>query len=234
VPIDDPRFGTIVQCSCKEREFVERRARKLVERSNLAALADKTFDSCFHPDNKPSVAFVQAQQYARNPNNRWFVLLGDTGTGKTHLAAAIGNYRLALGEPVLFMVVPDLLDHLRASYAPGSELRYDELFEAVRDAPLLILDDLGTQQGSPWASEKLFQLFNHRYIFKLATVVTSTLTLDEIGGRLASRMSEPSQCTVVATESFDFRGGKDVATPQSGESRTARSRLRRVEDTDRP
>ena len=49
------------------------------------------------------------------------MLLGGYGCGKTHLAAAIANFRLALGHPVLFVVVPDLLDHLRATYAPNSD-----------------------------------------------------------------------------------------------------------------
>ena len=105
--------------------------------------------------------------------------------------SAIGNYRLAAGEPVLFQVVPDLLDHLRSAYAPGSEAGYDELFESVRQAPLLILDDFGTQISTEWAKEKLYQLFNHRYTFHLPTVITTNNSLDEIGGRLASRMSDP-------------------------------------------
>jgi DNA replication protein DnaC len=193
-----------------------------------------TFDSFMHSDNTPSVAFNQAQRFAKNPDG-WLVLLGKTGTGKTHLAASIGNYRLSLGQPAVFMVVPDLLDHLRASYAPGSELPYDEMFEAVRDAPLLILDDLGAQLGTQWASEKLFQLFNHRYIYRLSTVVTSNLSLDEIGGRLASRLSDPTLCTCVVTTGFDFRGPAAESEPTPNKARPYnKQRPRGIEYTDRP
>jgi DNA replication protein DnaC len=213
VEIDDPRFGTIVPCECKEREISDRRLHKLLERSNLRALSDKTFDSYIKnlSEDPKQVAYQQALRFAGQPEG-WFVLVGPTGTGKTHLAAAIGNDRLKHGHPALFMVVPDLLDHLRSAYAPGSEMGYDELFETVRDAPLLILDDLGAQISTQWASEKLFQLFNHRYIYRLATVVTSNNSLDEIGGRLASRMSDPALCTCVMTKGPDFRGAK----PDSG------------------
>ena len=63
----------------------------------------------------------------------------------------------------MFIVVPDLLDHLRATFSPTSGATLDRVFEQVRTAPLLILDDLGTESATPWAREKLFQLFNHRY-----------------------------------------------------------------------
>ena len=77
----------------------------------------------------------------------WLVFLGPSGCGKTHLAAAIANYRLSQGQPALFVVVPDLLDHLRSCYDPQSAMSYDELFEQVKQAPLVILDDLGMQSS---------------------------------------------------------------------------------------
>ena len=57
----------------------------------------------------------------------------------------------------LFTFVPDLLDHLRATYSPNSPVQYDQLFEQVKSTPLLILDDLGAETSTPWAKEKLYQ-----------------------------------------------------------------------------
>lgn len=236
VATDDPRFGDLVTCQCKARELQERRLRSLTERSNLAALAGMVFDT-FMVDTPQRTAFHRAQQFAMNPDG-WLVIMGGYGTGKTHLAAAIGNYRLAAGEPVLFQVVPDLLDHLRSAYAPGSESGYDELFETVRQAPLLILDDLGTQISTQWAQEKLYQLFNHRYTFRLPTVITTNNTLDDIGGRLASRMSDPQISNCVVIDAGDFRNG--VAEPRAAVERPSSRPVRRrggrsgVEFTDRP
>ncbi|HEY8745583.1 MAG TPA: ATP-binding protein, partial [Chloroflexota bacterium] len=113
---------------------------------------------------------------------------GGPGCGKTHLAVAIANSRILKGEPVLFQVVPDLLDHLRASFSPNSTVTYDELFEEVRSAPLLVLDDFGSQSGSPWAEEKLFQIVNHRYNHGLPTVVTTNLPPERVEPRLLSRI----------------------------------------------
>ncbi len=107
-------------------------------------------------------AFRAAHGYAEKPEG-WLLLQGPYGAGKTHLAAAIANYRDSQGYPVMFVVVPDLLDHLRATFSPDSTTTYDQRFEELRSAPLLVLDDLGTQATTPWVREKLYQLFNHRY-----------------------------------------------------------------------
>jgi len=115
------------------------------------------------------------------------VLIGPSGCGKTHLAAAIANRCLRQGISVFFVVVADLLDHLRATFSPGSEVTYDELFDRVRNAPLLVLDDLGTYSSTPWAEEKLFQILNHRFNGRLPTVVT-TISLENLDERLKTRL----------------------------------------------
>ncbi len=89
---------------------------------------------------------------------------------------------------VLFAVVPDLLDHLRATFDPGSGVAYDERFNAIRSAFLLILDDLGTENTTPWAREKLYQLINHRYNEQLPTIITSNQEYKLIDERILSRL----------------------------------------------
>jgi DNA replication protein DnaC len=135
----------------------------------------------------------------------WLILKGGYGCGKTHLAAAISNYHIANSQPVLFVVVPDLLDHLRATFAPTSEVAFDERFEQVRDAPLLILDDLGTQNTTPWAQEKLYQILNYRYNARLPTVITTNRELEEIDLRLRSRLVDPDLAEIVTILAPDFR-----------------------------
>jgi DNA replication protein DnaC len=116
-----------------------------------------------------------------------------------------------MGEPAIFMVIPDLLDHLRAAYNPQSEMRYDDLFEQLRNTPLLILDDLGTQSSTPWAQEKLFQLLNHRYTARLPTVITTNQRIDELEPRLRSRLHDPNLVSVFAILAPDFRTGKNAS-----------------------
>ena len=67
-------------------------------------------------------AIKAAHAFAEKPKG-WLVLMGGYGSGKTHLAAAIANYRAGLGDPPLFIMVPDLLDHLRGDLQPQQQRR---------------------------------------------------------------------------------------------------------------
>ena len=108
----------------------------------------------------------------------------------------------------MFVVVPDLLDHLRATFSPNSPTTLDKLFEQVRSVPLLILDDLGTESATPWAREKLFQLLNHRYAARLPTVITTADYVDKIDERLRTRMLDGTRCTIFSIQAPSYRGGE--------------------------
>lgn len=185
------------------------------ELSSLSLLNDRTFgtfslrkDEALPAADLKSLerAFRAAESFANNPSG-WLAFIGPYGSGKTHLAAAIANYRASLGSPPLFVVVPDLLDHLRATFNPKSPVSYDRRFEDVRASALLILDDLGTQSMTPWVQEKLYQLFNYRYNAELPTVLTTANSLEELDPRLASRLLDSRLCTVHAITVPAYRGG---------------------------
>jgi DNA replication protein DnaC len=98
-------------------------------------------------------------------------------------------------------------------------VRFDKRFDEVRTAPLLVLDDLGTESASPWAQEKLYQLFNYRYTTRLPTVITMARPIDEVDPRLRTRMLDLGRCTVFAIMAPSYRG-----SPQRREQRKGRSR----------
>jgi DNA replication protein DnaC len=150
-------------------------------------------------------AFEAARDFAEHPKG-WLLLTGPYGSGKTHLAAAIGNYQAGLGFPPLMVSVPDLLDHLRAAFSPNSTVSLDRRFEEVRTSHLLILDDLGTQSATPWAREKIYQLFNYRYNAELPTVITTSNTAEELDPRLYSRMQDQRLCSVLIIPVPSYRG----------------------------
>jgi DNA replication protein DnaC len=114
--------------------------------------------------------------------------------------------------PTLFITVPDLLDSLRFSY-DDPETTFEQRFEEIRNAGLLILDDFGTQNATPWAQEKLFQIINYRYINKLPTVITTNLMLDEIEGRIRSRLQDEEFVKYLKISAPDYRRPEETSNP---------------------
>lgn len=215
VRLGHPDFGRAFPCRCTDDEAEDDRLARLQRYSNLGALRRLTFDDLMGRGRSPSpqdqerfaAAAKAAREFAAQPSG-WLVLSGPSGCGKTHLAAAIANRCIEDGRPALFMVVPDLLDHLRAAYSPDSEIGYDDLFEMVRGAPLLILDDLGVHSSTPWADEKLYQLINHRYQARMPTVFTTSRDLTELDARLQTRLGDAALAQVHRLESGGARGSE--------------------------
>jgi DNA replication protein DnaC len=212
VPVSHPDFGKLFPCRCTQNELAQKRGDRLRRVSNLSHLDYMTFDA-FLPEGRAlnevqqgnlRRAYETALNYARDPQG-WLLFSGGYGCGKTHLAAAIANYRLDHSQPAVFVVVPDLLDHLRGAYSPRSDTSYDERFAEVRDCPLLILDDLGTESNTPWADEKLFQIFNYRYNARLPTVVTTNHELEEIDPRIRSRLTSTDLVHWIPIVAPDYR-----------------------------
>ncbi len=216
LPSGKPDFSRVVPCRCIQRGTSKERQARLERYSNLGSLARLTFDN-LEPQGRSgnpvdqeqfSRAYEAARAFAAEPKG-WLVLAGPSGCGKTHLAAAIGNHCIENDHPVFYTTAPDLLDHLRATFSPNSEVPYDEFFEQVRNTPLLILDDLGAQSSTSWAKEKLDQLLNHRFNNQLPTVIASIVPIEELDERIRTRLTGSNLCQICAV------GGKPSDLPTS-------------------
>ena len=213
LPMEHPDFGRVTVCECAFRETEQERTSRLERYGQLGLLRRISFASTMpkgrSPDPTHQQRFIEAlsfaKAYAEAPEG-WLVLLGRSGAGKTHIAAAVANRLIERGQPVLFIAVPDLLDHLRAAYQPDAEEPYDRLFEQVRSAPVLVLDDLGAQAPTAWAAEKLYQIVSHRFNAQLPTVFTCALSLEELEERLRTRLSDPTFSVVCQLEEVGVSG----------------------------
>jgi DNA replication protein DnaC len=200
-PNGRPDYTRAVPCDCAATG----RRSNLEQYSNLGALKNYTFERLSpqglsgeaQSQTRFSQAYEAAKKFAAEPKG-WLVLVGPSGSGKTHLAAAIASERLEHEQPVFFITVADLMDHLRSSFAPDSQMPYDRFFEQVKSTPLLVLDDLTARAATPWAQEKLDQLLNFRYQNELPTVITTEITLSDMDERWRSRLSDASLSRVLA------------------------------------
>ncbi len=223
LPSGKPDFSRVIPCRCTRDKLNNERQTRLQEYSNLGSLTRFNFDN-LNPQGRSlnqgnqeqfSRAYEAAKAFADQPEG-WMVLVGPSGCGKTHLAAAIANQRLSQGHPAFFISTPDLLDHLRSAFSPGSEIGYDEFFEQVRNAPLLVLDDLGVQTSTAWAQEKLDQLLNHRFNCGLPTVIVTIVPLEQIEERIRTRLTDPTLCRIYPLEDkqpspLEYASGLELA-----------------------
>ena len=187
----------IPACAKYKVRMEQRRIAKLIGESGMGARFQMRTFATFREDAATETAKRLAQTFCAdiktNPRATGLMLIGPYGCGKTHLAAAILHQSAEDGIPAMFVVTPDLLAQIRSSYRTGDG-RADEIVDAAKNTPLLVLDDLGAEKASPWVQEQLYMLINHRYEHMLPTVITTNndgAELEaELGRRTLSRLAE--------------------------------------------
>ncbi len=204
--------GVIVQnelaviCSCRQQRTLVNRLKEsgLPLRMQACTFDDFNFKYYSRKNIDPAkgttfyelakITFKAAKDFvARFKQNNYLdglFLTGPVGGGKTFLACCIANSLIKEGYQVLFIVVPDLLDQLRATYEPGrlpgDDTEADILAKAQK-TPLLILDDLGAHNYTEWTRNKLYSIFNYRLNNCLPLIITSNIKLEDLEDYLGER-----------------------------------------------
>lgn len=130
------------------------------------------------------------------------LLVGSTGTGKTHQAYGALRALAVTGMKIRWQMstAADLYARLR----PRARVDTEAEFDSYASAPLLVLDDLGAAKGSEWTEEVNYRLINHRYERELPTLITSNVPPKELGSalgeRVASRLVEMAERVVLRGE----------------------------------
>jgi DNA replication protein DnaC len=161
-------------------EVSRRDARHLEQRVRRAAFdSHKTledFDFQFNPD-VPKARIIDLATCTFIDRRENVLLVGRTGTGKSHVAQALGHRACRAGHHVLFTSAPDMLKQLRAGRADGS---YDRRLARFSSVDVLIIDDLGLKPLAPDEASDLYEVIRLRYQ-RGALVLTSNRDVDELG-----------------------------------------------------
>lgn len=159
-------------------EVARREQKKLVTRLRRASFrAEKTIEA-FDFDRLPTLnrALINDLSTGRYLHEKVAVLIvGPCGTGKSHLAQALGHCAARQGFDVLFTTQTQLLGSLNAARAVGT---YERKLQQLARVDLLIVDDFGLKPIRPPQDEDLHELIAERYE-RAATIFTSNLDFDE-------------------------------------------------------
>ncbi len=162
-------------------ELTRRTDRLLERRRKLAAFRDPdrtldSFDFTFNPKMNRSLVFDLATS-AFIGKREDALFLGPGGTGKSHLAQAIGQCAIQQGYRVLYRETHILLDELAEAVAEGARKDY---IESVSTVPLLIIDDFGMRKLPLTAAEDLLEIIMRRYE-RYSTLLTSNRPVEDWG-----------------------------------------------------
>lgn len=160
---------SILRAECEGRE--QSRFRRLVKNAGfgyLKTLEDYCFENITFPPGCTANDLLSLQFIAKNEN---VLMLGSVGTGKTHLAIALGLEACKAGKEVRFFRVADLMNTLQHRYHEGSLATF---LRRLRKADLVILDEVGYVPFHQTGSELLFNIVADCYE-KRSVIVTSNL-----------------------------------------------------------
>jgi DNA replication protein DnaC len=181
-----------------------------------ACLNLKGIDSSF----QTALKYAKEQFVKKYPRNKGFLLMGPSGTGKTHIAiGTISELTLQYGVQCIFTDFFHLLSDLRQAYSEGTP--ENEIILPLIEAEVLVIDELGKGRSNEWELNILDQLISKRYNTSRKTLATTNYVTREfartkadnneilearVGERIASRLFE--MCEMIHLEGRDYRKEK--------------------------
>src|SRR6202451_2898246 len=140
--------------------------------------------------------YLAVRGYARefpNPAKPGLLLMGDPGSGKTHLAVAAFRAILAKGFEGLFFDYQNLLDRIRSSYDQTSQTSDKEAYRVAMDKEVLLLDDLGAHRVTDWVEDTVTSIITARCNNKKPLIATTNLPDVEAGSSMFDRSNALSK-----------------------------------------
>lgn len=187
-------------CHCESAEYkrlqeIEEQKQKMLRLEKLRShsLMGRQFESCtfenFQISNQNKGMYKLGKNYCENwtemkEKNMGLLLYGPPGTGKTFLAFCIANELLNNMIPVIAISSIGLLNRIRETYNTWGREGEVEIINNLKNASLLILDDLGAENNTPWSKEKLYEIIDSRHRDRKPCIITTNLTREGLKKKL--------------------------------------------------
>lgn len=130
----------------------------------------------FNSNSENELAIAIAKDYVNknitSANTNGLIIMGESGVGKTHLAASIANKLIENDKIVLMGRLTTLLDMIKETFKDNTRSE-NELIELYSNVDMIIIDDLGTEKISNWALEKLYTIIENRNENRLPIIITT-------------------------------------------------------------
>ena len=206
------RIFSIAQCKCQGREEIQRRNDELRFAQAQLPTGARTFDN-FREQHGTDIMLAAARRFVNREGPRMLVLVGQTGTGKSHILESIGRQALDAGRTVRYDLTSTFLNRLRHTYDSDSGDDVHTLMNWYQGRDTVLLDDIGMESATPWVQEQLTTLVEERLHsgrwMAIATNLDKARLADRMGDRLASRLyatnPELSEVALVINTATDYR-----------------------------
>ena len=202
-------------CNCLRELIIKERIAesgigKLIEKQSFDNfdLSVYAFDESVHTKMRANLA--AAKNYVKNFDKERgnLLLIGKTGTGKTHISTAIARELIHKGYDVIYDSAQNIISDFEADRFRSGYGSYEPKSDKHLECELLIIDDLGTEFASQFTLSTIYNLLNTRQNKGLSTIISTNLSPDELAKRYEDRVYSRiigSGCKVLAFVGKDKR-----------------------------
>jgi len=207
--VDPKGYVTFRPCVCAE---IRKSMTKAKKSGMEPLLREKTFGNFQKNHPWQELLARKCKDYLQHPD-RWLVICGQSGSGKTHLCTAVCRNLISEGQQVRYMIWLDAASRLKDMSVDGEKRSQEK--EEYKDAPVLYIDDLlkvgGNGQPSRAEVTLALEIINYRYVQGLRTIISTERRPEELmaldvamGGRIHEKAG-PFLLDVTADPEKNFR-----------------------------